>query len=104
MNHVMHQVLGKLGLTESNLGGFNGEWLGSGSRQQVVSPVDGELLAEVVNVNPAEFNFIRVSARLSMRCLVSAVRGTCSVTTSELTSSSSSESRCQRLSVSRREV
>ena len=55
MNHVMHQVLGKLGLTESNLGGFNGEWLGSGSRQQVVSPVDGELLAEVVNVNPAEF-------------------------------------------------
>ena len=51
----MNPVLGKLGIQESNLGGFNGEWLGGGSPQRVVSPVDGEPLATVVNVDPAGF-------------------------------------------------
>ena len=51
----MHAVLGKLGISETNLGGFNGEWLGGGSAQRVVSPVDGEVLATVVNVDRAGF-------------------------------------------------
>ncbi len=51
----MNPVLGKLGIQESNLGGFNGEWLGGGSPQRVVSPVDGEPLATVANVDPAGF-------------------------------------------------
>ena len=55
MHDVMTQVLGKLGISEQNLGGFNGEWLGGGSRQRVVSPVDGALLASVENVDRAGF-------------------------------------------------
>jgi aldehyde dehydrogenase (NAD+) len=51
----MHDAMTQLGLSEQNLGGFNGEWLGSGPRQQVISPVDGACLATVGNVNPAEF-------------------------------------------------
>jgi aldehyde dehydrogenase (NAD+) len=51
----MHDAMTQLGRSEQNLGGFNGEWLGSGPRQQVISPVDGACLATVGNVNPAEF-------------------------------------------------
>ena len=45
-----------LGLLDRNLGGFAGEWLGSGRLQGVVSPVDGESLGTVVNITPEEFD------------------------------------------------
>ena len=51
-------VLLGLGIKESNPGGFAGQWIGSGKPQRVVSPVDGELLATVVNVTKEEFNTI----------------------------------------------
>lgn len=51
-------ILSGLGIEERNLGGFAGEWLGSGKEQTVVSPVDGETLATVVNVTKGEFDTI----------------------------------------------
>jgi aldehyde dehydrogenase (NAD+) len=58
MNEAMRQVLGKLGLAQHNLGGFDGEWLGGGREQAVVSPIDGSTLATVANVTPADFERI----------------------------------------------
>ena len=57
----MTSVLDKLGLAAHNLGGFDGEWLGSGPVQTVVSPVDGAPLATVATVDPADFE--RILAR-----------------------------------------
>ena len=39
------KVLAELGIEKRNAGGFAGEWLGSGTVQPVVSPVDGEVIA-----------------------------------------------------------
>ncbi|BDU74073.1 L-piperidine-6-carboxylate dehydrogenase [Mesoterricola silvestris] len=58
MQNAMEKVLGKLGIAEHNPGGFNGEWLGSGRKQAVVSPVDGATLAEVTNITQAEFDAV----------------------------------------------
>jgi aldehyde dehydrogenase (NAD+) len=58
---AMTSVLDKLGLAAHNLGGFDGEWLGSGPVQTVVSPVDGAPLATVATVDPADFE--RILAR-----------------------------------------
>jgi len=55
MSNTSAQVLGKLGIPAHNLGGFHGEWLGGGSGQQVISPLDGEPLASVANVTRDEF-------------------------------------------------
>ena len=54
----MQRTLKALGMTEANLGGFSGEWTGSGKVQTVVSPIDGTTLAEVGQVTPAEFEAI----------------------------------------------
>ncbi|MBI4913224.1 MAG: aldehyde dehydrogenase family protein [Acidobacteria bacterium] len=51
-------VLRPLGIEARNLGGFAGEWMGSGKVQPVISPVDGEELATVVNVTKDEFDAI----------------------------------------------
>jgi aldehyde dehydrogenase (NAD+) len=58
MSKVMEKALESLGISEVNPGGFAGEWIGSGKRQKVVSPINGELLAEVANVTPQEFDTI----------------------------------------------
>jgi aldehyde dehydrogenase (NAD+) len=54
----MNKVLKQLGLSEQNLGGFAGEWMGSGREQKVVSPIDGETLAAVANITKDEFETI----------------------------------------------
>ena len=51
-------ILSGLGIEERNLGGFAGEWLGSGKAQAMVSPVDGGTLATVVNVTKEEFETV----------------------------------------------
>ncbi|WP_306599391.1 aldehyde dehydrogenase family protein [Geothrix sp. 21YS21S-2] len=58
MQAVMEKVLAKLGIAEHNLGGFNGEWIGSGRNQDVVSPVDGATLATVANITKEEFDAV----------------------------------------------
>ena len=54
----MNSVLEKVGLQAKNPGGFAGTWLGSGKEQTVISPVDGQPLATVVNVTAPEFDGI----------------------------------------------
>jgi aldehyde dehydrogenase (NAD+) len=61
------KVLDWLGLTEYNLGGFAGRWLGSGQEQQVVSPVDGQALASVVNVTREELETILSNCHRAFR-------------------------------------
>jgi len=51
MNDLAAKIFGRLGIAEENLGGFGGEWLGSGPEHRVVSPVDGSLLATVATVD-----------------------------------------------------
>lgn len=58
MQAVMEKVLAKLGIAEHNLGGFHGEWIGSGRNQDVVSPVDGATLATVANITKEEFDAV----------------------------------------------
>jgi len=54
----MQKILKSLGISDVNPGGFAGEWVASGKAQTVVSPINGETLATVANVTPAEFDAI----------------------------------------------
>jgi len=54
----MQEVLKSLGISEVNAGGYAGTWIGSGKAQTVRSPINGEVLATVTNVTPAEFETI----------------------------------------------
>ena len=58
MDNVMEKVLAGLGLAERNPGGFNGAWFGSGRNQDVLSPVDGAVLASVTNLDAEEFEAV----------------------------------------------
>ncbi|NWJ40751.1 MAG: aldehyde dehydrogenase family protein [Geothrix sp.] len=55
---AMQKILKSLGISDVNPGGFAGEWVGGGKAQTVVSPINGEVLATVANVTPAEFDAI----------------------------------------------
>jgi aldehyde dehydrogenase (NAD+) len=55
---TMQKVLKSLGISDVNPGGFAGEWVASGKTQTVVSPINGETLATLANVTPAEFDAI----------------------------------------------
>ncbi len=56
-------ILRKLGLAETNPGGFCGQWLGTGKVLQSISPIDGRLLASVRTVSPDEYDEIILHAR-----------------------------------------
>ena len=50
--------LSKLGIEDSNPGGFAGEWVGSGPVLEVFSPIDGEKIASVTQVTEDEYDAI----------------------------------------------
>ncbi len=54
----MNQMLTGLGIEERNLGGFCGEWMGSGPELEVVTPIDGSQLATVRQVTEGEYDAI----------------------------------------------
>ena len=54
----MHDFLKRLGIEEMNLGGFSGEWTGSGPILDVFSPGDGSKIASVQQVTEEEFDKI----------------------------------------------
>ena len=54
----MHDFLRALGIEEENPGGFDGEWIGSGSLVESVSPIDGQVIASVREVTPEEYDRI----------------------------------------------
>ncbi len=52
----MSDLLRNLGLDSSNLGGFHGQWLGSGPDLDVITPVDGSKIATVRQVTEEEYD------------------------------------------------
>ncbi len=54
----MNEILTVLGIEERNLGGFCGEWMGSGPELEVMTPIDGSQLATVQQVTEGEYDAI----------------------------------------------
>ena len=54
----MKEILTSLGIEDSNLGGFCGEWVGSGPELAVTTPIDGSKLATVREVTEGEYDAI----------------------------------------------
>jgi aldehyde dehydrogenase (NAD+) len=50
--------LKKLGIADQNLGGFGGEWVGSGPDLEVITPIDGSRIATVKQVTEEEYDGI----------------------------------------------
>ena len=80
----MSQVLSKtaifesLGLQDTNLGGFSGQWLGSGPELEVFTPIDGSRIGTVVQVTEDEYNKVVNEAHkafLEWRTVPAPVRG-----------------------------
>ncbi len=57
------KLLKQLGLDDVNLGGFGGEWLGSGPELEVISPIDGSRIATVKQVTEEEYDQIVARAQ-----------------------------------------
>jgi aldehyde dehydrogenase (NAD+) len=55
---VLSDGLARLGLEDENLGGFGGDWMGSGPELEVITPIDGSRLATVRQVTEAEYDRI----------------------------------------------
>ena len=51
-------ILAALGLEETNLGGFAGEWVGSGPELEVITPIDGQRIGSVVQATEDEYDEI----------------------------------------------
>ena len=54
----MNEIMTSLGIQERNLGGFCGEWMGSGPELAVSTPIDGSQLATVQQVTEGEYDAI----------------------------------------------
>ncbi len=50
--------LATLGIEETNLGGFGGDWIGSGPELEVITPIDGSRIATVKQVTEDEYDRI----------------------------------------------
>ncbi len=57
----MTDVLKTLGIESNNLGGFCGEWIGSGDKLESASPIDGATIANVTQITVEEYD--RIAAR-----------------------------------------
>ena len=49
-------ILESLGIEDVNPGGFDGEWLGSGTDNEVITPIDGSHIATVQQVTEDEYD------------------------------------------------
>jgi aldehyde dehydrogenase (NAD+) len=59
--------LKRLGIEDMNLGGFGGEWMGTGPDLEVITPIDGSRIATVKQVTEDEYD--RIVARAHMAFL-----------------------------------
>jgi aldehyde dehydrogenase (NAD+) len=74
----LHPFLETLGINETNLGGFAGEWIGSGPELEVITPIDGSRIATVRQVTEPEYDQIVHRAQeafLAWRTLPAPKRG-----------------------------
>jgi aldehyde dehydrogenase (NAD+) len=55
---VTRDVLSKLGIGDVNLGGFGGDWVGSGPELEVITPIDGSRIGVVRQVTEDEYDQI----------------------------------------------
>ncbi len=55
---VLSDFLATLGISETNAGGFDGEWIGSGPELEVITPIDGSRIATVQQVTEEEYDRI----------------------------------------------
>ncbi len=55
---VLSDFLASLRITETNAGGFDGEWIGSGPELEVITPIDGSRIATVQQVTEEEYDRI----------------------------------------------
>ena len=58
LENTATDYLEKLGIEQHNLGGFCGEWMGSGPETEVVTPIDGSPIATVTQVTEEEYRHI----------------------------------------------
>ena len=52
------EILARLGIEDNNLGGFGGDWVGSGPELEVTTPIDGSRIATVTQVTEDEYDGI----------------------------------------------
>ena len=72
------QIFEALGLEDTNIGGFSGEWLGSGPELEVFTPIDGSRIGSVIQVTEDEYDQVVESAHrafLEWRKVPAPVRG-----------------------------
>jgi aldehyde dehydrogenase (NAD+) len=55
--------LERLGIEDQNLGGFGGEWIGTGPELPVITPIDGSTIATVRQVTEVEYDQIVANAQ-----------------------------------------
>ncbi len=55
---MSQKILEALGIGDTNPGGFCGEWIGSGPESEVVTPIDGSVIARVTQVTEEEYDRI----------------------------------------------
>ena len=63
----MSDIPKSLGIEECNLGGFCGEWMGSGPELEVTTPIDGSVIATGRQVTEDEYD--RIVDRAHEACL-----------------------------------
>ena len=56
-------ILGRLGIEKVNYGAYNGEWFGNGKKIQSISPINGEVLAEVIQANEEDYEKVITAAQ-----------------------------------------
>ncbi len=74
----MHDCLRRLGVESSNLGGFCGEWIGSGEKLTSYSPIDGKAIGSVTQLTESEYERVADKAQkafLKWRSVPAPVRG-----------------------------
>ena len=54
-------ILTKLGIGAKNFGSFDGEWFGHGEILQSISPISGEVIAEIIQATPEDYD--RISSK-----------------------------------------
>jgi aldehyde dehydrogenase (NAD+) len=59
----MSDFLKTLGIEKTNLGGFHGEWIGSGPKLDVITPIDGSTIGSVTQVTEQEYDKIVARAQ-----------------------------------------
>ena len=62
-SYDVQAILGRLGIEKVNYGAYNGEWFGNGNKIQSISPITGEVLAEVIQANEEDYEKVYEKAR-----------------------------------------